>query len=309
VSCRLDHFDLCIGKSQDKNDKNPDAIVALQFDHISFDMKVGSKPDVDVKMNGIRFGGPLAFLETLRKIIPLDGFSDPPYLHVDTAGIHAGFTLSVPNVAVGMFSLENIAISAALEIPFFSTDGAKKTLLFTFSFCDKDHPFIVTVALLGGGGYFTVSFSPVGMEHLEASICVGAQLAINLLDIAQGSVSIMAGVTFTIDNSSGVEDISLTAFLRLHGELDVLGVISISVDLNVSMTYDFTTNKMIAEAEIKVDVSILFFSINVSLPFRKEFSACNNDPTLRLVMGNLDAAGNPDGTPAHYWADYCNAYA
>ncbi|HEY2511466.1 MAG TPA: hypothetical protein VGI39_11445 [Polyangiaceae bacterium] len=297
VSCRLDHFDLCLGPLDD--DKNP--TVGLKFDHISFQMDAGKKPDVDVQMNGIVFGGILSFLETLRKIIPLDGFSDPPYLVVDVNGIHAGFSLSVPNVAVGMFSLENIAITAKLEIPFFSSGDAGSMLTFTFSFCDKDHPFIITVSLLGGGGYFTVTISPKGLEHLEASICVGAQVALNLLDIAQGSVSIMVGFTFTIDEG----DVSFTAFLRLHGELDILGVVTISVDLNLSITYDFGTRTMIAAGSIAVDVSILFFSINVSLPFRKEFHACNNDPTLRELMP-------PDPTtnaPGVYWAEYVNAFA
>jgi hypothetical protein len=297
ISCRLDHFDLCLGPL----DADQKPVVGLQFDHISFAMEAGKKPDVDVKINGIVFGGPLAFLETLRRIIPLDGFSDPPYLKVDVSGIHAGFSLSVPNIAVGIFSIENIAISAKLEIPFFSSgDSPAAALTFTFSFCDKDHPFIITVSLLGGGGYFVVSFTPKGLEMLEASICVGAQLAINLFEIAQGSISIMAGITFTIKEG----DVSLTAFLRIHGELDILGIITISVDISVSITYDITHKMMVAEAKIKVDVSIVFFSINVELPFRKEFHSCNNDPTLRQLM-----PPGPDNIPSEFWNDYCDAYA
>ena len=296
VTCRLDHFDFCLGSPD--ADGNP--IVGLHFDHISFAMTAGKKPDVDVVFNGITFGGPLAFLETLRKILPLDGFSDPPYLDIDINGVHAGFSLSVPNVAVGMFSLENIAISAKLEIPFFTDGGPAKALTFTFAFCDKDHPFLVTVSLLGGGGYFVMSITPKGLESLEASICVGAQLAIDLLGIAHGSVSIMAGITFTVQEG----DVSITAFLRLHGELDVLGVITISVDLRISMTYDFTTKTLIAEARLHVEVSILLFSICVDLPFRKEFHSCNNDPTLRELM-----PPQASNVPGQFWADYCNAYA
>ena len=287
VSCRLDHFDLCIGQTSNGNGGST-GVVSLQFDHIAFQMLAGKKPDVDVKINGLAFGGPLAFVETLMKLIPMDGFSDPPFLDVTSDGIKAGFTLAIPNIAIGVFSLENLAIKAELDIPFFSSGSAGAALTFTFSFCDKDHPFIITVSLLGGGGYFVVSFTPKGLEHLEASICVGAQLALNLFDIAQGSVSIMAGITFTIDDTSGTQDVSLTAFLRLHGELDVLGIVTISVVLSVSMTYDFTNKLIVAEAEVKVDVSILFFSVHVDLPFRKEFHSCNNDPTLYQLMPPVD---------------------
>jgi len=304
VDCRLDHFDLCLGSLDPDN--NP--TVALQFDHISFTAKAGTKPDVDVKINGIKFGGQLSFLETLRKVIPLDGFSDPPFLHVDSKGIHAGFTLQIPNVAVGIFSIENISLSAKLEVPFFS-DGAASALTFTFSFCDKDHPFLITVSMLGGGGYFVMSLNPHGIESLEASICVGAQIAISLASVAQGSVSIMVGITFTIKNVTDAsgnplgKDISLSAFLRLHGELDVLGIITVSIDLNVTMTYEFSTKVLVAEGTIRVDVSLLFFSVHKSFEFRREFHACNNDPTLRELMP--PNASNV----SQFWNDYCHAYA
>ncbi len=305
VSCRLDHFDLCLGPV-DKNGKPP---IAMQFDHISFTALAGKKPDVDVKINGIEFGSYLGFLETLRKIIPLDGFSDPPYLKIDTGGIHAGFSIHIPNIAIGVFSLENLSLSAKLEIPFFSDGAAVKTLLFTFSFCDKDHPFLITIAMYGGGGYFVFSISPAGLEFLEASICVGAQIAFALLDIAQGSISITIGITFTLKtaydangNSTG-KDISLSAFFRLHGQLDVMGIVSVSIDVRLTMEYDISNKVMVAEGEISIDVSVLFFSLHRTVHVRKEFHACNNDPTLRQLMPPNEL------NESQYWADYCNAYA
>ena len=36
------------------------------------------KPDVNVDFGGIEFVGVLSFVESLRSLIPLDGFSDPP---------------------------------------------------------------------------------------------------------------------------------------------------------------------------------------------------------------------------------------
>lgn len=303
VSCRLDSFHFYLGGT------NQDAAVILSFDHLFFAKESGKKPDVDVVFGGISFGGPLAFLETLRRLIPLDGFSDPPYLDVDASGIRAGFTLAIPNVAVGMFSMENIKISADLVVPFFS-DGPAQSLKFTFSFCDRDHPFLVTVAMLGGGGYFIMSVTPSGIEHIEASISVGAQLAIDFLGLAQGSISIMAGMTFIYDSDKN--EVSLTAFLRLHGELDVLGLISISIDLRIDMTYDFVHKKLTARAVLHVAVHVVFFSTSVDLPFERKFAGTNGDPTLRQLMG----AGQdpitllyPNGGFSQSWDDYCLAYA
>jgi hypothetical protein len=305
VSCRLEQFDLCLGPVDDE--LRP--LIAMQFDHISFVTAAGKKPDVDVKINGINFGGYLRFLQMFSFLIPLDGFSDPPYLHVDTGGIHAGFTLQIPNIAIGIFSIENIAISAKLEIPFFSDKKSVSALTFTFSFCDKDHPFLITVSMLGGGGYFVVSFTPKGIQSLEASICVGAQIAINLANIAQGSVTITVGITFTVtdmtDTSGKVvgKDILLSAFFRIHGELDVLGVVSVSIDVRLTMSYDIKHNSLVAEGEITIDVSVIFFSVHKSVHVRKEFQSCNNDPTLRQLMPPNEL------NQSQYWADYCAAYA
>ncbi len=307
LSCRLDHFDICIGQTSDGNNGFT-GVVNLQFDHISFEMVAGAKPDVDVKINGLAFGGPLAFLQSLQELIPKDGFSDPPFLNVTTDGIQAGFTLSIPNLAVGMFTLENVSITAELDIPFFSNGSVGAALTFTFSFCDKDHPFIITVSLLGGGGYLIVSFTPKGLEHLEASICVAAQLAVNIIDVAQGSVTVTAGITFTIDDSSGTDDVSLTAFLRVQGEVDLLGVITVSVSLDVSMSYDFQNRMIVGEADLQVDVTVVFFTIPVNIPFRKEFHACNNDPTLRQLMPPT-VTQTSNNAPGVSWAEYCYAYA
>mgnify|MGYP003347706775 CR=1 FL=1 len=66
----------------------------------------------DVLLSDIKFVGPLSFVETLKDLIPLDGFSDPPYLDITPQGIDAGFSQGLPNIAVGMFSISNISLGA-----------------------------------------------------------------------------------------------------------------------------------------------------------------------------------------------------
>src|SRR5439155_11750305 len=130
---------------------------SLVFDHLQFQMLAGKKPDVDLVFKGIHFGGPLHFIETLRNCIPLDGFSDPPYVDITSDHVEAGFTLALPALAIGMFSMENMAISASIRVPIV---GDKSSVLsFHFAFSSKDHPFVVTVAMLGGGGFFSLTLS------------------------------------------------------------------------------------------------------------------------------------------------------
>ncbi|MEU7576606.1 hypothetical protein AB0B50_03255 [Streptomyces sp. NPDC041068] len=86
VTCTLGKFDLRMVPGFDA--------VVLHFDEIRFTMRAGQKPDVAVKFGGVDFVGNLDFVQTLRNIIPLDGFSDPPAITVDGSGIHANYSMS-----------------------------------------------------------------------------------------------------------------------------------------------------------------------------------------------------------------------
>ncbi|MEP6629657.1 MAG: hypothetical protein ABJA89_04265, partial [Lapillicoccus sp.] len=52
-------------------------LMALTFSRIGFRASSGQKPQVDVVFDGIEFLGPLSFIDTLRRMIPFDGFADP----------------------------------------------------------------------------------------------------------------------------------------------------------------------------------------------------------------------------------------
>src|SRR5262249_42335201 len=56
--------------------------IILWFERLRFNAKKGQKPDVTVELregaDSVQFGGPLEFVNTLRELIPSNGFSDPP---------------------------------------------------------------------------------------------------------------------------------------------------------------------------------------------------------------------------------------
>ncbi len=87
-------------------------LMRVPFDHMSFKAGTAGKTEVDVVLGQIEFLGLLGFVETIKELIPLDGFSDPPSVEVDKEGITAGFSLALPNVAVGVFNLSNMSLGA-----------------------------------------------------------------------------------------------------------------------------------------------------------------------------------------------------
>jgi hypothetical protein len=267
-------------------------LVRFEFDHLSFHAGSSGKPDVDIVLQKIRFLGILGFVETLRELIPFDGFSDPPFLDVTSEGLSAGFTLGLPNVSIGVFTLSNISLGADVQVPFLG-----KAVTVGFNFCTRERPFTLAVAFIGGGGWFLLRLSPDGLDVLELGLEAGAILAVDF-GVASGSISAMLGIYMRLEGDEG----SLSGYFRLRGEVDVLGLISASIELYLELHYEFDTGKMIGSAKLTIKVEVFFFSTSVTISCERQFAGSKGDPSFADVMVL------PNGTsPA--WSDYCMAFA
>ncbi|MEN8040931.1 MAG: hypothetical protein ABFR95_05450 [Actinomycetota bacterium] len=267
-------------------------LVAFKFDHLSFNAGSSGKAEVDVVLNDIEFLGLLGFIEVLKELIPFDGFSDPPYLDVTAAGLTAGFTIDLPNVAVGVFNMSNLSLGADVQVPFLG-----ETVTVGFSFCTRERPFVLAVSFIGGGGFFGLRLSPKGLVVLELSLEAGAILAVDF-GVASGSISAMLGIYMRLEGDGG----ALAGYFRLRGEVDVLGLISASIELYLELNYDFDTGKMVGKARLTIKVEVLFFSASVTIEAERQFAGSNGDPNF------IDVMVEDDGTsPA--WSQYCLAFA
>jgi hypothetical protein len=273
--------------------------VILWFEELSFKTKSGQKPDVSVQMrpgdDAVAFGGPLEFVNALRRYIPSNGFSDPPALLVTPSGISASYSLNLPAVEVGVFALSNVAIGASFSLPF---DGAPAVVRFAFS--AREHPFSLTVSLLGGGGFFAIAVSSHGVNEIEAALEFGAVVAINL-GVASGSVEVKAGVYFhwrELPSDKG--SVELAGYVRIHGELCVLAIISVALTFNLQLGYQKEGDRSIVygEASLTVEIDILMFSTSVSVRCRREFSGGGADPKF------IEQIPTPE-----IWTEYCEAFA
>ena len=144
-----------------------------------------------------------------------------------------------------------------------------------FYFCTREKPFRLTVMMIGGGGFVGIRLSPKGLVLLEMSLEAGACLSINL-GVASGSVSIMVGVYLRLEADKG----QLTGYFRIRGEVDVLGLISASITLELSLTYEFDTGKMVGRASIEIEVEVFFFSFSVTVSCERRLAGSNGDPTF-----------------------------
>ncbi|GAA4818904.1 hypothetical protein [Streptomyces ziwulingensis] len=254
VTCTLSDFELLLVPGVLQG-------LELHFERIRFSMRAGRKPDIEVKFGGVRFVNELSFVETLRELIPLDGFSDPPSVDVTAAGITATYSMPLPSAAVGVFSLENIALNASLQVPFLGG-----SLEVGFAFCRREAPFRLTVSMLGGGGYFGIVLSPKGIVVLDAALEFGAAVSLDF-GVASGSLSVMAGVYFRLEAG---KDVKLVGYLRARGEVDVLGIVSASIELYMEIGYD--QGYAVGRATLTISIEIGFFSESVEISCEKRFA-------------------------------------
>lgn len=269
--------------------------LSLEFAALEFRSRTGAKPDVNVEFAAVRFLGPLSFVEALRDLIPLDGFSDPPALTVSEQGIAASYSMALPDVAFGVFSLQNLSLGAGFTVPFLGDP-----LSVRFQFCERQSPFLLTVSCFGGGGFFGLTLTPAGVQTLEASFEFGASLAMDF-GVASGGVSVMGGVYYCLTASEGA---LLTGYLRVSGEVEVLGLVAVSIELSLELAYQPSSGKCVGRATLTVSISVAFFETSVSIECERKFAGSNGDPILAQLVGP-----EPGTTAPEPWLEYCAAFA
>ena len=243
TKCRIENFMLVLPPGGD--------LVKLHFKALTFLQKPGHAPDLDV--DGFRFelGGDLALLKTLQEKV--DFGSAAPTIRATPNGMRAGYTLAVPEVKAGMFMMKNISASVGVEVPF---DG--EPIVTSLAFASRENPFNLSVSIFGGGGYLLFEIAEAGIRKLEASLDFGASVAISV-GIAKAEVHALGGVRFLLTG----DQIKVTGFLRIGGSVDVLGLVSVSVELRVELAYDGQALTGRATAVVEIDVTFWSGSIHL----------------------------------------------
>lgn len=90
----------------------------------------------------------------------------------------------------------------------------------------------------------------------------------------------------------------------MRGEVDVLGLISASIELYLGLAYEFSTGKMAGRASLIVEVEVLFFSTSVEITCERKFAGAKGDPTFAQLMDPFDTGG-----ATAPWHAYCEAFA
>ena len=249
--------------------------LVVHFDKVNFTTETGKKTSVDVSIDGVDFAGPLTFVNDLKNLMSVLGGGLS--LDIGNDGVTATYSDPGSRIStIGVLSITNMKLSAGLTIPFDA-----KPVRVRFAFCEKEHPFTLTVMFLGGGGYFGIAIGADGLEEIEAALEFGAQAQLDL-GVASGGVYIKAGIYFDLKIDNGVQTVNLTGYFKAGGNVEVLGIVSISIELYLGLTY-LDPGKSYGEAKLTLKVSILFFSTSFEVDVQKRFGG-GGDPSFGDVV-------------------------
>jgi hypothetical protein len=293
--------------------------IQVPFEAFSFSSQSGSKTQVDVSIGSVQFEGAFSFVNALEDFLQDLGGSGIS-ISVTPTQLVASVSLSLPPVGVGVFTLSGLAFGSSVTIPFLGDPA-----ILAFNFASQDNPFLLTIWCFGGGGFFSIGLGFAGVQTIQASFEFAGQLALDL-GVASGSITLAAGVYYGYAAPSAPNPgTTLTGFVRLTGEVEVLGIISISAELDLSLSYVSNPSGEYVQgtATLKVSISICFFSITVPITVTKSFAGGGGggasatdeivilaDDTGTILDGNnvtqvtfLDVVPDPAD-----WQDYCDAF-
>ncbi|HEY0778837.1 MAG TPA: hypothetical protein VGD56_12785, partial [Gemmatirosa sp.] len=288
TSCTVANFSLALPSGA--------PLVTLSFGSLTMTQAGDRAPDVAITGFSFALGDALRLVETLQQAVAtfLDANDPGVVVRRIPDGISAGYAFALPAVQSGLFALRGIAGSVTVEVPF-----RKKPVIVDLRFASPDDPFTVSVFPFGGGGYFLARTGGTSLERLELSLDFGAFVALDLV-VASGEVHAFGAVSLVVADG----DVRVTASLRIGGSVSVLGLIAVSVELVLALTYDGHTNCVSGRATLVIEVHVLFLSKSVELD-SGTWSFCGPRPAARLVA----FSATDDTAVRAEWDAYLEAFA
>jgi hypothetical protein len=231
-----------------------EALLELSFEGLTFTRTGGTPPTLDVRGIDARFVGKLALLQALQEGVGLGAAG--PAIDVSRTGIAARYSLPVPDVSVLAFSMRNLVFHAAVTVPF-----TRDPVSVALGFGSRERPFALGVLMFGGGGYVDVEIVHSGLRRLEISLEFGAAVAIGI-GIATAEVHAMGGIRYEMRPDRSVV---LTGYLRIGGSVELLGLVSVSVELLVTLDYRSDGNRLVGRARLVIEIDLTLYSDSIEV--------------------------------------------
>ncbi|MFD9669855.1 PQQ-binding-like beta-propeller repeat protein [Rhodococcus sp. NPDC059968] len=271
----------------------PRKVLRLTFASMKFTQSDGNSPSLQIAGVRAEFLGDLKLLEALQNVIDLD--TAAKLLDVRPSGLAVRYSLPLPPISAGAFVMRNMALTAGIEVPF---DG--RPVAVSLGFASRANPFQLGVMMFGGGGYLELQLDRDGLKRFEASLEFGAFVAVNFV-VAAGEVHALGGVRFVLNEGS----VTVTGYLRIGGCLEVLGLVSVAIELCLSLTYHPEKNALVGRATMIIEIDLTLWSDKVELD-SGEWALAGGRGRRRPA---IDQKYRSEDEGLKRWRDYRTAFA
>lgn len=290
----------------------PKPIIAVAFTKIRFLDPPDGPADVDVEIAAVRFLGALTFLDPIQEF--LAGLGGGPRVEIRDDAVQADLTFPLPDISLGVLGITGLEVGTGLVIDL--TGGPLRA---AFNLGTRSDPFTLSVMGFGGSGSVELEASPhpFGIVRLELSLAFVIELSIDVV-VAKGSLRASFGasleLTAILVDGEVSADVTLGAFLDILGEVQVLGLISIVVQVLLTLEYTASTGVLVGEATVTASVDVGFIEKEVSFTISQEMALGDGSGARSALAAAAGSSATPGGFAARFptpqlWDSYCAAFA
>lgn len=284
VRCSLSDFKLGINE-----------LVGVCFNNIETKFGNETKPDASVKIKHFEFDGILKYMDEFSRSFISDTKSLPFTIDFEKVSIQS--KTGLPSLSFGIFNLMDLFLSFRFNL-YYSAPPR-----FGFFVSDRQNPFLISMGIFAGKGYFGLEYSSRGIEMCEASLGFGGYLGISFLNgAATGSASIMARIIYSNQIGKVIGSLSIECI----GRFSLFGIVDLELSFLISGGYDTTNNYFIGGCTLEINVKLGFFETERTLEFEKKISKSGlGTSTVREGQGELFLLSNIQDCQ---WVDYAKSF-
>jgi len=233
-------------------------VLVVSFDALRFATVPDEKPSLGVCGLDIRFAGDLEFLAVLQDAARELTGEVPVAIEATPRGVTASHHVGLPPLTLGAgafsVSVRDAVFHASVELPFDGEVGVD------LGFGSRKHPFLVGVWILGGGGYLELKVRHGTVTELVAAVEIGGLWSVDWVVVA-GELHALAGIEIRLASGRAV----LSGYLRVGGSVELLGLVSVSIEVSAAITATLDPLRVEASARIVVEVDLFLLSTGVDL--------------------------------------------
>ncbi len=276
-------------------------LVTVKFNSMQFVSQSASKVDVKLDIAGVSFDGQLKFVETLQQLLPTTSLGSLPQVQTLPDGVTVSYAIPVPSVPLGAMNIENLVVSSSVSIPF--VEGKPAAVQFALS--QRDNPFQINISIFGGTGFFAIGVMTDGTLTIEAALEFGGVAELDLI-VVKGGVHLLVGIYVSMGSKTTPD---IEGHLRLGGYVDVLGLVGVSIDFYLGLSYD--GHVLAGTGRLTVGVKLLFHSESFSFEIHREIAGFGGAmQELMAPEPHFTAMAAPaPAMTSDQWQSYCRAFA